>query len=515
MRCRNCGQDNPVDAAFCGLCGFAVVPDQNGAPPWPVPSATGNGAGRLDSARSDTTRYLCAAVQMNSKLATSVIDEIIDEEFKPPPTSPDVDLGPVLRHALAARSRQLARDFALTALLIVAVWTFLTFQGTAFVITLVLAWAVLFAEQLVATYGVVARRLRSDVFDPAAAPEPSDDRLRLRLRDLHGASQGNVTVYSDFVPFVGSGVPIGAWSFALDVQRPAEGRQCVPFTATEIHDVVLSHLQQLNVAGLWVEDRVFVDGGDLRGDPRFLPAATGPPSTSAPPEMVRRLIDHPEDRVRPYTCVRVAGWGGQLVLSTFVRCVVTPQHLFVEVSNSLLAPVQHEYQEVDHLLPQPTGRQMARIAGRCALRTPVRLVLAPGTVVRALGAPISQARRRARQRREITQTLRFDYGSSRSPRERAADERFQRYFQQLDRDMHVKIIERTVLAAIVDFLDDKGIDTTELVQRQTTILNNGVFVTGGATVNAQSMAGGTGAQASTGLPRLVEAARGAAPAAKS
>jgi len=143
------------------------------------------------------------------------------------------------------------------------------------------------------------------------------------------------------------------------------------------------------------------------------------------------------------------------------------------------------------------------------------LVLAPGTVVRALGAPISQARRRARQRREITQTLRFDYGSSRSPRERAADERFQRYFQQLDRDMHVKIIERTVLAAIVDFLDDKGIDTTELVQRQTTILNNGVFVTGGATVNAQSMAGGTGAQASTGLPRLVEAARGAAPAAKS
>lgn len=513
MRCRNCGQENPADAAFCGECGVGLVlVRQDGPDTGSMPTA---GTPAQDRSRSDTTRYLCAAVQLNSKLATSVIDDIIEEEFKPPPTSPDVDLAPVLRHALAARSRQLARDFLLTALLFAAVWTFLTLQVTGFIVTLVLAWGVLFAEQLVATYGIVARHLRPDVFDPAAAPEPADDRLRRRLWDLHGASQGNVTVYSDYVPFVGSGVPINAWSFALDVQRPAEGRQCVPFNAAEIHDVVLARLRRLSVSGLWVEDRIFVDGRDLRGDRRFLPAALGPPHTFASPEMVTWLVDHPEDRVRPYTCVRVAGWGGQLVLSTFLRFVATPQHLFVEVSYALLAPVQQEYQEVDHLLPQPTVRQLARIAGRSALRTPLRLVLAPGTVARAIGSPIERARRRARQRREITQTLRFDYGSSSSPRERAADTRFQRYFQELDRDMHMKIIERTVLAAIVDFLDAKGIDTTELVQRQTTILNNGVFVTGGATVNAQSMAAGTGAQASTGLPRLVEAARGVGTGAKS
>jgi hypothetical protein len=309
---------------------------------------------------------------------------------------------------------------------------------------------------------------------------------------------------------VGSGVSISAWSFVLDVQRPAEGRDCTRFSTTDIHDAVEARLRSLDVSGMRIEDKLFVDGGDLRrGDTPFLPVAVGPPRTEVPPTLLRALIEGPEDTVRPYLCLRVEGWGGQLVLSTFVRFVATSAHLFVEVSHSLLAPVEEEYQEVDRLLPQPTARQMTRIAGRSAARTPLRLLLAPVTVVRAVGAPLSRSLRLARQRREITQALRFNYGSSVSPRERAADTHFQRYFQQLDRDMHLKVVEKAVLEAIVSFLDDHGVDTSELRQRQTTILNNGVFVTGGATVNAGSMAAGTGAQASTGPSRLAEAARAA------
>jgi len=222
-------------------------------------------------------------------------------------------------------------------------------------------------------------------------------------------------------------------------------------------------------------------------------------------------VARPEDTARPYICAQVIGWKGQLVLSTFVRFVATAQHLFVEVSSSLLAPVREQYQEVDRLLAQPTLRQLARIAGRSLVRTPIRLLLAPATVTSALLGPISRSRRRARQRRQVLQTLSFDYGAVSSPREWVADKNYQRYFQKLDRDMHEKVVERTVLAALVEFLDAKGVDTGELVQRQTTILNNGVFVTGGATVTTGTMAGGPGAQAATGLPRLMGTARAAAP----
>jgi hypothetical protein len=180
----------------------------------------------------------------------------------------------------------------------------------------------------------------------------------------------------------------------------------------------------------------------------------------------------------------------------------------------MLPPVLQEYQEVDRLLAQPTVRQLARIAGRSVLRTPVRWLLAPATVSRAVTAPVSRSLQRARQRREITEALRFDYGSSQSPRERAADSNYQRYFQKLDGEMHGKVVDKTVLEALVSFLDAKGIDTAELVQRQTTILNNGVFVTGGATVTAQSMAAGAGAQATAGgRQRVAQAARAAAPGA--
>jgi hypothetical protein len=195
----------------------------------------------------------------------------------------------------------------------------------------------------------------------------------------------------------------------------------------------------------------------------------------------------------------VAGWRGQLVLSTFVRFVVTPQHLFVEASHSLLTPVKDEYQEVDRLLPQPTFAQAIRLGWRSLLRLPARLILAPAAITRAASKPITRGLRKARQRREILSALRFNYGASASPREWASDTRYQRYFQQLDKDLYAKVVEKTLLQSIVLFLDAKGIDTGELVERQTTILNNGVYVTGGASLTAESVAAGTGAQAKSGL----------------
>ena len=98
--------------------------------------------------------------------------------------------------------------------------------------------------------------------------------------------------------------------------------------------------------------------------------------------------------------------------------------------------------------------------------------------------------RRTRQRREIRHEQSFNHGADYSPREAAADPKYQRYFQQLDTDQYVKIVEKNILQSMVDFLDAHGIDAGELVERQSVIQNNGVYVTGGATVNANSIAAG-------------------------
>ena len=108
----------------------------------------------------------------------------------------------------------------------------------------------------------------------------------------------------------------------------------------------------------------------------------------------------------------------------------------------------------------------------------------------------------------------FDYGASTSIRELAASNLYSHYFQKLDKEMYLKLIERQILDSIINFLDAHNIDTSDLRARQDTILNNGVIVTGGS-VEAQNLTVGeraksvmnnmtqavssvTGAQASSG-----------------
>ncbi len=520
MPCSACGSFNSDDAIYCGACGAATQHQ-----PSFIPVArhavhgfgldqtvTSNGRtepvtvdaradtltadARPATVPSDATRYLCAAVQLDSVLAERVIREIVDEEYKAPPRSPEVDLVQVLCHALSARGRQLMRDVALLVVLIV----FLVFVAAgvglllSVAIVLLLAWLVIVVEQLVTTYGVVARDLRPGRNAPVAPP-PSGSWAAHRLDQIGQYRYGNVTVGGSYNPFVGSGIPIDAWSFALDMDRAAEGETAESFPVHEIHDYVLTRLNHLGLPGVSIDEQVFVDGRDLHGDGRFLPHPLAPPVSHVDELLVRARTAAPEDNARTYICLRVAGWHGQLVLSTFLRFVVTGQNLFIELSHSLLTPILDHYQEVDHLLPQPTLRQFLRIAQRSVRQVPMGLVAAPFALIRAIFRPISRGRRRARQRREITTALRFNYGSISSPRELASERSYQRYFQQLDEAMYSKIVEKRLLEAIVTFLDDKGIDTHDLIERQTTILNEGVWVSGKGTLNAQSVAAGPGARA--------------------
>ena len=68
----------------------------------------------------------------------------------------------------------------------------------------------------------------------------------------------------------------------------------------------------------------------------------------------------------------------------------------------------------------------------------------------------------------------------------------------------MKIVEDNVFQAMVDFLDEHGIDTSRLVERQTTIQNNGVFVSGNATVNATNIAAGKKAEAKSSTSHKTE-----------
>jgi capsular polysaccharide biosynthesis protein len=83
-------------------------------------------------------------------------------------------------------------------------------------------------------------------------------------------------------------------------------------------------------------------------------------------------------------------------------------------------------------------------------------------------------------KREIKSNPAFNYGVYRSYREIiSSSNEYNRYFQKLDKEMYLKTIERKIVDTLSQFLDIKNIDASDFKETKSTILNNGVIVSGG------------------------------------
>jgi hypothetical protein len=463
----------------------------------PPPAATTTATGRF---ARDITRYLCAATVIDPKFNRNFLRKVYEEPFKAVATSPGVDLTTVLRYGIGARRRQLGCD-ALVALLLVLGFFASAAAGAAAAALpagLFLGWVVVLVEDFVTRYGATAQRLARARFDPAGAPTFTDARTNARLADIAARDRGNVTVFGAYSPFLGYGVPVGSWSFALDTAKAAAGRTVAAFDAGQLHDHVAARVGALDLPGVAVDQRVFVNGEDLLGDlppalqRRLLPDHLAAPEASMPAAEVRRLLTDGRGRARAYTCVRVAGWSGELVLSIFLRFDLSPKRdvLFVEASYSLLTPVRDRYREIDRLAVTPT--QVLRLLVRSPLRYVARAFGCWPRLGGWLCGPLTRLLRRRADRRQILGDLSFNYGAAFSAREEAGELQYHRYFQQLDKEMFAKTAERRILDALTGFLDDHGVDTADFRERETTILNHGVLVTGNASVKADTISTGAG-----------------------
>ncbi len=441
----------------------------------------------------DATRYLCFAALTDSSYSRKIIREIVDEPHRAAASSPGIDLTTVLRYALASRRRHLVRD-AILCLLIEIVYL----APTLFLLWLLAALITVVVDNLAARHGPLARQLRRGTFDPAKAPTFASSRLNNRLADIAAKDRGNVTIFPDYSPFFGYGVILDNWSFALNTAKAKDGQTVTPFTVEEVHDHITERVLALHLPGVDVMDRVLVNGADLLDQlppdvaREILPNPLGSPEPSLSDASTRRLIGDTRGRARTYMCVRVAGWSGEVVLSVFLRFDLSPKKdvLFVEGSYSLLTPVRPAYQEIDRLSTMPTPWTITVAIGRSILTLPKRVFLCVPGLLMPIIRPLEQWRRSFEDRRAINTERSFNYGAKVSARELACDRQYYRYFQKLDKELYAKTVERRIFDALGDFLKDHGIDAAEFAERQTTILNNGVMVSGNASFDNANVAVG-------------------------
>lgn len=497
MNCHSCGRSNHRDFLVCACGARRVIAPPGTAPQSPPPAAPTAKPTPPRFAR-DVTRYLCAAVQTDARINQKTISSIVDEPRRAIASTPGVDLVTVLKYALAARRRHTVRDvvllcsiagFALVHVLVLPV-------PSPELLLFLLAWAVVCTEGLWADYRVLAPRLRREVFDPAAAPEPPGKRMRDRLAEIGRLDRGNTTVFAQSDPFSSEGRVVHKWSFGLNVAaRGASPGAVRRFTVHDLYEHITGEVRTLDVPGTTVEDRLYVGGLDLlhhfspevRG--KLLPDLMRPPVSDVDEDTIRELREDPKCRARPYLAIRVHGWGGEVVQTLLFRFALFERSdlLFVEAVYSVLPPVQDRYRKVDRLQARPSMTSLPRTLINTAARAPFALLLSAPRLLSRLITPLAGSLNALFDTPSRRSEQPFNYGALLSPRTLASDHRLDHFFQRQDREMYVKLAERRVLESLTEFLARHDVDTSELDERQTTILNQGVWVSGQSAVTVGSL----------------------------
>lgn len=495
--------------------GTAAVEDAFAGHAWPDGSSDAVEAGprSVGVEWTETTRLMCAAAYTVHGFPQQVVKQLVEEELRAVRVPPGVDAEPVVRHCVAAlrqktlRDRLLALDVLIAGLVVAfasAGPTFAPIGPLAIAAGLLVAWIVVFGHRRVATR-VVTRRLNAAVFDPADAPVIKGSRLSRRVARLVASQRGNLTVHSGFWPFTGSGADLGGWSFVIDLRKGKEeaGERMAPkrVEAVDLYEGVQSALAALELGKLTIEDRCFVNGTDLRGDDALLPSPTGRPTDRVSDAAMEQLIGAPTHRIRHYKCIRVIDWRGELVLSLFLRFSAANGRLFCELSKFVLAPLNHTMHLSDGILPKPEAQDIAQMAQLSLFSVPFLCVRAPFAVLAPLGRDLHRDEARKRARRDVF----FDYGAVDTILDNVRVLNYTRYFQLLDKELYVKLLERTILDTILDVLDSHDVDTTDLVERRSTIINNGIMVPNG-TVKAENLAVGAGAKIASRITGATKAA---------
>lgn len=223
-----------------------------------------------------------------------LIDELLDQPYRAVAPSYGVDQVAVLRHALVARGQLLARDVALFALLATTLvgWGAaardgLTVQAIPWELTVVLllvAWGAVSFELWWRFHVELALGLSATASRPAEPRAPRSERLRRRLEEVDRQQATNVVVFSNFSPFVGSGDQLDGWAFAIDIEKGTldreTGRRSTPqaFSIGELYAALTRNLGTLRLAGLRVEERIFINGVDAWRFPSLVPQVGATPS---------------------------------------------------------------------------------------------------------------------------------------------------------------------------------------------------------------------------------------------
>ena len=436
-----------------------------------------HGADSKSDVDREATRYLSAATQLNLKYARFVVRNVVDESLRGVGASAGSDVVVVARWALAALRRRALRDAVLTCGLgfgiVVTVWfgTWIALVGA-----MVLAMAVTAYERWVRVHHVITGQMLRDRFDVAGRLRSDSPVVERRLDELAKRQGGNLFVFPRESAFVGSGHRVLYRRMILNVytgKRGKDGKRkpTIPFATQELHDRLARSLERMGLADQHVEERLFVNGEHVSGNPEMLPDELKPPEAFVGRGLLNAGTRHPTANARTYVCAEMRGWQGQLVVSLFARAIQANGTLHVEWSFYVLPPLRKDFLVIDKYYELPIAQQLLNCAATGITLGLPALLAAPVQLARYLARPVRVRALRQRQKYRIKHGQVFNYGSLPSIREYASGPDRRHYFLARDQWTYVYLAEHTLLKSIGTFLEEHKVDMDQFETQQNTFIN--------------------------------------------
>jgi hypothetical protein len=327
-------------------------------------------------------------------------------------------------------------------------------------------------------YGVLTEELARGA--APTVPRTTNSRVEFRLGLVAAMQRGNICV-QDLDPFAGAGWKEHAWGFATRLRAKDEGTRIAVDSLElnrRVHDAVIGLRdpglpEGERIPNVYVVPYVAADGYRHSDDPLIDPQ-TRTPQTQASGETIAAIIRSPQGGLRHYLRAVVPANGkdirtpdGRLVLpaqdsgvgvTAFIHLAVEGGMLYTEFVCTVMPQVLPLYHFVDNLRPervtsQAIGHTLANFLRDNAL-APVHLVRLGWDTLRLPG-------RMARSARHADEYRYYDYGARFSVRELASQRPTVKFMQILDAEKYIKLLDRAVTDAVLDFLDENGVDTSE------------------------------------------------------
>lgn len=323
-------------------------------------------------------------------------------------------------------------------------------------------------------------------FEPPAAPDGAD-------------SLQNLVTYAGYDPFSQFGLRFGSWVLMVDTKRPKQdGLTEETPRDPDIAEIERAITQTMSQAGQIVgtpQPLYFVQGANIPEEIKR-EGATSPPIQLHEDDFAK-FSDDPNAPVRRYLWIRKSMWGREIAISYFLRLSRHGSDLNLEINGIIMPPVAAKYRWVDQFARQGFWSLVFEFIGAffkgawMLVWTPIHYFI---KIMNAMSESFgSKKRARRRLEKSIERTANFDFGAPLSVRRQVADFGPVQYFQQMDQRAAETAFAGRVTRSFIDYLDTCGIDTSELREQRTTLLNQGIVVQGGD-VNANNMAVGAGAK---------------------